>query len=81
MVRTQIQLTEAQAAALRRLAGERGVSLAELIRRAVDGLIAQGPSQVEQARARAVAAVGRFESGLQDVSRRHDEHLAEAFDR
>ena len=81
MVRTQIQLTEAQAEALRRLSSDQGVSLAELIRRAVDHLIGQNPGQAEQARARAVAAVGRFESGLHDVSRRHDEHLAEAFDR
>jgi hypothetical protein len=81
MIRTQIQLTKQQKAALRQLASAEGVSLAELIRRAVDGLIARSPIPAEQTRARALAAVGSFESGHQDVSRRHDEHIAEAFHR
>ena len=36
MVRTQIQLTEEQARALKELAAEEGVSMAELIRRSVE---------------------------------------------
>ena len=36
MVRTQIQLSERQAAALKKLAATKHVSIAELIRRAVD---------------------------------------------
>jgi len=38
MVRTRIQLTEAQAESLRALAIQQGCSLAELIRRAVDSM-------------------------------------------
>jgi len=37
MVRTQIQLTEEQARALKEIAAARGESMAEVIRRAVDG--------------------------------------------
>jgi len=38
LVRTQIQLTEEQAVKLKRMAAERGVSMAEVIRDAVDRL-------------------------------------------
>ncbi len=41
MVRTQIQLTEQQARRLRRHARERGVSLAEIIRRCVEKGLAE----------------------------------------
>ena len=81
MIRTQIQLTEGQMAELRRLAEARGESLAQLVRTAVDELVARCPDRAEQSRARAMAVVGRFESGRSDVSQRHDEHLAEAFRR
>jgi len=40
MVRTNIFLTEPQLAALRRLADSTGLSVAELIRRAIDSYIA-----------------------------------------
>ena len=65
MVRTQIQLTEAQARALKRLAREQHVSMAELIRRGVDCLLASasGPSPDDRKR-RAIAAAGRFASGI-----------------
>ena len=36
MIRTQIQLTEAQAEKAKRLAAERGVSMAEVIRELID---------------------------------------------
>ncbi len=39
MVRTQIQLTEEQAEALKRLAAQKNVSVAELIRQSVEALI------------------------------------------
>jgi hypothetical protein len=78
VIRTQIQLTESQMAALRRLADARGTSLAQLIRMAVDELVARGPDHAEQTRARALAIVGQFTSGCRDVSRHHDRYLAEA---
>lgn len=78
MVRTQIQLTEAQAQSLRRLAQRHGVSIAELVRRGVDQVLAEGLcADVEQTKRKAMAAAGRFRSGRKDVSVRHDRYLTE----
>jgi len=80
MVRTQIQLTEGQAKALKRLTQSRHLSIAELIRQAVDGLIKSGAVvDIEERRKRAIDIVGRFGSGKRDISREHDRYLAEAF--
>ncbi len=75
MIRTQIQLTERQARALRQLATSEGLSMAELIRRAVDRVLAEPGDEMR--RERALAAVGKFRSGRGDVARRHDEYLEE----
>jgi hypothetical protein len=82
MQRTQIQLTAEQMRTLKEVASREGVSLAAVIRSAVDQF---GARQAVATRAdrqrRALAAVGRFASGRSDVSKRHDRHLAEAFAR
>ena len=78
MVRTQIQLTEDQIRRLKGLSSERGVSLAELIRQAVDRLLATG-ERPSGRRDRAIASIGGFHSGLRDVSEKHDEHLADDY--
>lgn len=82
MVRTQIQLTERQARELKRMAAREGVSMAEVIRNAVDAKIRGGDSGVpwEERVRRAMAVMGKFHSGLNDVSRRHDHYLADAYD-
>ncbi len=80
MVRTQILLTEEQMRALRTLSAERGVSMAVLVREAVEMLVRSNvgvPSEERQRRA--LEAIGRFASGHRDVSARHDEHLQEAY--
>lgn len=79
MVRTQIQLTEEQARRLKRMAAERGVSVAEVIREAVDRL--PDPDDRAERWARALAAVGKGHDreGATDVSVRHDDYLAEAY--
>lgn len=80
MVRTQIQITELQRGALRQLAAEKGRSLSELVR---EGIAMNLESQLTIGRAerveRARRSVGRFSSGLGDVSTEHDRYLAEAF--
>ncbi len=82
MVRTQIQLTEQQAAMLRRLAAQRGVSMAELIRQSIDGLLRKtGERAPEELRQRAAKVTGRFRSGTRDGAVRHDDYLSEAFGR
>ena len=81
MVRTQIQLTEHQARRLRARAHERGVSLAEIIRRCVEhGLAEQAPSR-GALYDRAAGVVGRFSDrrGARDISGKHDRYLDEAY--
>ena len=80
MERTQIQLPEQQVTLLKRLAAQQHVSMAELIRRAVD-LFTLSPdaANIKEQRERAIAAVGRFHSGRRDLAARHDDYLAEAF--
>lgn len=79
MVRTQIQLTEEQAKALKRLAHSQHVSMAELIRGAVNDLIRKDvASNFEEKRERALSIAGRFSSGKHDISEKHDRYLVEA---
>lgn len=81
MVRTQIQLTEKQARALKELASRRDVSVAELVRQAVDLLLESEPyTDMDERRRRAIAAAGRFRSGQKDVSERHDDYLVGAYE-
>ena len=82
MIRTQIQITEEQAASLRIMSAERRQPIAELIRTSIDSFLQKesGISR-ERKRARAKSATGRFASSLADVSAEHDRYLAEAFSR
>jgi len=80
MERTQISLTAGQARELRRLARLRGTSMAALIREAVDRAYGAGAAE-GQRWDRATASVGGFRSDRSDVSERHDDLLADAFDR
>ena len=80
MVRTQIQLTVEQARKVKKIAASRGVAMAEVIRDAVEGAIRSNAGTVsEEKRKRALETVGKFRSGKQDVSRKHDAYLAEAW--
>jgi len=80
MIRTQVQLTEEQAQALKALAAARQSSVAGLIRQSIEHLIRQsGHADDVEKRQRAIAAVGRFHSGHSDVSAEHDRYLAEAY--
>ncbi|HEY4481951.1 MAG TPA: CopG family transcriptional regulator [Candidatus Brocadiaceae bacterium] len=80
MVRTQIQLTEEQVKALKKIALSRHLSIAEIIRQAVDTVIRTNTTvDIEERRKRAIDIVGRFSSGKRDISRKHDTYLVEAF--
>lgn len=82
MVRTQIQLTQEQAAKAKRLAAERNVSMAEVIRQLLDEAT-EGEDPAERL-TRAVDAIKRGgfhdREGRTDVALRHDEYLAEALE-
>lgn len=81
MVRTQIQLTEDQANALKKLAMSRHLSVAELIRQAVDRMIKSAVIvDIEERRRRAIEVVGRFSSGVRNLSEKHDEYFVEAIE-
>lgn len=77
MVRTQIQLTEEQARALKEVAARQQVSLAELVRRGVDRILADD-EQAERYR-RASALVGRYQDEAAGVAAPHDRYLEEVF--
>lgn len=80
MVRTQILLTEAQAQELHKLAATERRSMADLVRDGVDALLkARAGGTRHQAKARALAAAGRFRSGVPDLGTSHDDHLAAAW--
>ena len=82
MVRTQIQLTDQQARRLRAEARERGLSLAELIRRYVEkGLTEETPDRAALYD-RAARVVGRFRDhrGARDISTEHDRYLDAEFE-
>jgi len=79
MIRTQVQLTEEQFTALKKISAAEGVSLAELIRQGVAQVLAARHGADYRSRVeRALRAAGRFRSGVKDLSRRHDEYFAEA---
>ena len=80
MIRTQVQLTEDQHSALRRLSAATGRSIADLIREVVRQALSAAPPAARQDRVeRASRLAGKFASGSSHGSAEHDRHLAEAF--
>jgi hypothetical protein len=77
MVRTQIQLTEGQATALKKISAERGISIAEVIREGVDYIVAEAERKKNMRGFLNLS--GRFSSGLTDVSISHDKYLEEDY--
>lgn len=81
MIRTQIQLDEEQAAGAKRLATERGVSMAEVIRHALARELRERRGGDDRW-ARALAVAGKFRDieGKTDLSENHDEYLAQIYE-
>ena len=80
MVRTQIQLTEEQSKAFKRLSAQRDISVAELIRQGINFYLRScGTISQEERRQRAIKAAGQFRSGQADLSEKHDAYLAEVY--
>ena len=81
MVRTQIQLTEEQARALRARARLEERPMAELVRESVAEYLARRPApDVRELARRARDLQGRFRSGRPDFAEEHDRYLDDAFD-
>ena len=80
MIGTQIQLTDEQYRALRELARDSSVSMAEIIRESVELYLRQNNFQsMEEKRRRALEVGGQFGSGLGDLAEQHDRYLDEAY--
>jgi predicted DNA-binding ribbon-helix-helix protein len=79
VVRTQIQLEEAQYQRLKEAARRESVSLAEMIRRCVERGLPEITNERAKRYAHARAVLGRFHSGRTDTAERHDDALAEAY--
>lgn len=69
----QVYLRQAQLEALRGIASRRRVSLAELVRQAVDRLLADIPLEEDPI----WGIVGLGDSGAGDLAAEHDRYLAE----
>ena len=79
MVRVQVRLPETQIARLREAAHTRRTSVSELIREAVSAALRDDDTVSEDEKwRRASALVGKYRSKEGDMSRRHDEIIAEA---
>jgi ethanolamine utilization protein EutA (predicted chaperonin) len=77
MVRTQIQLPEKQVAILKSIAASQNISMAEIIRQSIDYFVKSKHSEkTMQQRHRAIAAAGKFRSGVHDLASAHDAYLA-----
>jgi predicted DNA-binding ribbon-helix-helix protein len=82
MVRTQIQLDRPQYERLRALAHRRHISLAEAVRRLIRAGLSGGETARRTSHASAwLAASGVVRSGVRDLGRRHDAHLAKGYGR
>lgn len=80
MVRTQIQLTEAQAAQLKELAHESNESIAAIIRQALDQFLAKRRPDRRTLHRQALSVVGKYRAGAPDVSVEHDRYLEEEYE-
>ncbi len=67
----QVYLRPEQLGALRRLAGKRNVSVAELVRQGVDRLLADLPPEEDSL----WDIIGIANSGLGDLAEKHDEYI------
>lgn len=79
MVRTQVQLSPAQAEAVKRYAAEQGISMAEVVRRSLEEYLnhPRRPTP-EELRRRAMRISGIAKGGPSDIAERHDDYLSEA---
>jgi hypothetical protein len=69
----QIYLRQDQMAALRQIAEQRGVSIAELVREGIDHLLVSLPVEDDPL----LDIVGLGDSGLGDLAEKHDAYLAD----
>lgn len=77
MIRTQISLTEEQMERLRRESARTGKSMAQLVREALDRVLADEEYEVRAEQILAIA--GRF-PGPPDLAENHDEYFVQSIE-
>jgi predicted DNA-binding ribbon-helix-helix protein len=80
VVRTQISLTEEQLDRLTRLAAERSMSMAALVRQAVDHVLIDADRDRRVDGAIQLVRRRGFRSGRSDIGREHDRYLEDTFE-
>ena len=83
MVRTQIQLSEAEHRRLKRWAGKLGISMAEAVRRCVSERLSreeQAPTWEQRVR-EALSVMGKYRDTGAGVAEEHDSYLADIYGR
>ncbi len=80
MIRTQVSLTDEQMTGLRRLAAERGVSIAAAVRDAVDDALVRTDRSARRARAQEAIARLSTGGGPADLAEAHDRYLEDSAD-
>jgi negative regulator of replication initiation len=73
VIRTQIQFEKESYEKLKAKSKASGDSISEIVRRSLDSTI--DSQEADQMWARAFQSMGKFESGLKDLSNKHDEYL------
>ncbi len=79
MIRTQVQLTDEQAARVKELAHASNVSMAAIIRKALDQFILKQEPDRRTLYRQALATVGKYKAGAPDISIEHDRYLEQEF--
>ena len=75
MVRTQIQFEKGTYEKLKARSKSTGNSISEIVRRALDRNMET--EEFDQKWRRAAESLGKFSSGLQDLSEKHDQYLGD----
>ena len=78
MIRTQVQLPEEVYHQLKRKAFEAHISFSEMVRRMITQVL-NPPHRSSGAVRKAKSIVGMMASGHSDISKNHDQYLAENF--
>ena len=80
MIRTQVQFTEKQWEALKKIAAARHVSVAEIVRQSVEQMLRSPDNRtLDEYRQLAAEIVGKYGSGHSDISTNHDQYLADSY--
>lgn len=87
MAQIQVTLPDDQRAALDELARIRNIPVDELVRKGIEDMLRSArplgdgrAHRSPEVKRRALEAIGKFSSGLGDLSERHDDYLAEDYD-